>query len=100
MQAFDRAEVIAEIRERADSDAVFRARLVEDPSAAVSDILGMSVPETVRFTVHQETSTDIHLVIPVTANLDDADLELVAGGGIWGHKSSPQEACLNDTCKG
>ena len=80
MTRFDRGEVLLAVRERAESDAAFRAQLLADPSAALSDLLGMPLPEAVRFTVHEESPTDIHLVIPAISNLDDADLELVAGG--------------------
>jgi hypothetical protein len=80
MQAIDRGEIVAIIRDRAESDSEFRTRLLTDPSAAMSEILGMSVPDAVRFTVHEESPTDIHLVIPALSNLSDDDLDLVAGG--------------------
>lgn len=39
----------------------------------------------VTITVHEESLTDIHLVIPATTTdeIADADLALVAGGGCW-----------------
>ena len=80
MQAFDRGAVTASIAERAASDPEFRALLLEDPSAAVSEILGIPVPQAVSFSVHEESSTDIHLAIPAVPDLSDDDLALVAGG--------------------
>ena len=80
LKALDRDEIIASVRERAESDSEFRVLLLTDPSAAMSEILGMPLPDAVRFTVHEESPTNIHLVIPVVNDLDDADLELVAGG--------------------
>ena len=80
MKRLDQGEVLREVRERAESDPAFRAQLLADPSAAMSDLLGMPVPDAVRFTVHEESPTDIHLVIPAVNSLDDADLELVTGG--------------------
>jgi hypothetical protein len=86
MKSFDRGEVLASIHERAASDPNFRALLLSDPSAAVSEVLGMPVPAAVRFTVHEESPTDIHLVIPAAVDLADADLELVSGGE-WAYVS-------------
>ena len=83
MKSLDRNEVLAAVRERVESDVAFRALLLSDPSAAMSDLLGMPVPDAVSITVHEESPTDIHLVIPAVNNLDDADLELVSGSGSW-----------------
>jgi hypothetical protein len=80
MTSFDRGEILATVRGRADSDPAFRALLLEQPSVAMSEIIGIPVPDSVRISVHEESPTDIHLVIPAVNNLDDADLELVAGG--------------------
>jgi hypothetical protein len=83
MKSFDRGEIVAQVRDRADSDPAFRSDLLSDPSAAMSDLLGMPIPSGVRISVHEESPTDIHLVIPAVNSLDDADLELVAGGTDW-----------------
>ena len=83
MKSFDRSEILEAVRQRAESDAAFRAQLLADPSAALSDLLGTPVPDAVSITVHEESPTDIHLVIPAINNLDDADLELVSGSGSW-----------------
>ena len=86
MKAFDRNEFTEQIRERAASDAAFRSQLLSDPSAAVSALLDMPVPQNVTITVHEESPTDIHLVIPASVNLNDADLQLVAGGFDWSER--------------
>jgi len=86
MKAFDRNEISEQIRERAASDAAFRSQLMADPSAAVSALLGTPVPPNVTITVHEESPTDIHLVIPASVNLNDADLQLVAGGFDWSER--------------
>jgi hypothetical protein len=83
MTSLDRGEILAAVRERADSDPAFRALLLEQPSVAMSEIIGIPVPDSVRISVHEESPTDIHLVIPAAGNLDNADLELVSGSGSW-----------------
>ena len=84
MKSFDRNEILAAVRERAESDAAFRALLLANPAAAMSDVLGMPVPDAVSITVHEESPTDIHLVIPALNTLSEEDLETVSGGIDWG----------------
>ena len=86
MKSFDRAEILGTVRDRAASDPAFRSQLLSDPSAAMSDLLGTPVPDAVSITVHEESLTDIHLVIPALSNLSQEDLELVAGGTNWRSK--------------
>ena len=48
----------------------------------------MPLPEMVKVSVHEESLTDIHLVIPAARSggaLAEEDLELVAGGSCWGN---------------
>ena len=89
MQSYDRTEIMDSLREKASSDPAFRALLLADPAAAVSEVLGVSVPPTVRISVHVESPADIHLVIPALDALSDSDLELVAGGD-WAYVSCAQ----------
>jgi hypothetical protein len=82
-----RAELDALVRERLDSDPDFRAALLADPRAAISSLVGMDIPDVVTVTVHEESLTDIHLVVaaPVVddGEIHEDDLELVAGGVCW-----------------
>jgi len=100
-----RAQVDSLVRQRLDSDPGFREKLVSvphrraptlgdetggcfflDPRTAISDVIGMPLPEMVKVSVHEESLTDVHLVIPAAPSrgeLAEADLELVAGGVCW-----------------
>ena len=93
MATFDRDEINASVSERADSDSGFRAQLLADPSAAMAELLGMPVPDSVHITVHEESPTDVHLVIPAVIDLSDQDLELVAGGVDWSVTRAPVNSC-------
>jgi len=81
--SIDRTNIDQAIAERLDADPDFRAALVSDPRAALSELTGMQIPESVRVTVHEESVADIHLVIPSDSALSEADLELVSGGINW-----------------
>jgi hypothetical protein len=79
-----RAELDAIIRERLTSDPEFRTALLADPRGTVSALVGVDLPDLVTVTVHEESLTNIHLVLPAAPSageLADDDLELVAGGG-------------------
>lgn len=82
----NRHEIEAQLIERAGVDPVFRRRLLDDPKAALSDLLGMALPLGMTFTVLEEQPGHHYLVLPpAPPDLDalplgDLDLALVGGG--------------------
>ena len=83
-----RADVDKVIASRLAAEPGFREKLLADPRAAVSEAIGTPIPEAVKVQVHEESLTEVHLVVPAAqrgGELADADLELVAGGLCWGH---------------
>jgi len=84
-----RAEVEAIIAERIAADPAFRETLLADPRAALCEVIGFDIPESVQVVLHEESLTQIHLTIPSSETLDDADLELVAGGACWSDIPTP-----------
>ena len=66
---------------KAAEDAEFRARLVADPKAALTEEFGISLPDSFALSVHEDSSTHVHLVLPPTGPLDPAVLQQVSGGG-------------------
>ena len=83
-----RAEVEAIIAERIAADPAFRETLLADPRAVLSEVIGFDIPESVQVVLHEESLTQIHLTIPATETLTDADLELVSGGMDWSGSTS------------
>jgi hypothetical protein len=75
-----RSDVEAIIAERIAADPAFRDTLVADPRGGVSEVLGLDIPDTVQVVLHEESLTQIHLTIPASADLTEADLKLVTGG--------------------
>ncbi len=76
-------EMRVELIKRAAADEGFRARLIDDPKAAIKEALGIEVPDSLSITVHQENAATGHLVLPPDAKLTSADLQAAAGGHEW-----------------
>ena len=77
-------EMKTRILDRASEDGDFRAHLIADPKAAISSEIGMDIPEGFDVEVHEDGASTAHLVLPPSAELTEADLAMVAGGGnLW-----------------
>ena len=74
------SEMRARILSRAGEDGDFRARLIDDPKAAVAAEIGMTIPEGFNVVVHEDSATTAHLVLPPSPKLTEADLAMAAGG--------------------
>ena len=74
-------EMKTKILSKADEDNDFRARLIADPSAAISAETGVTIPEGFNVVVHEDSATTAHLVLPPSPALTEAELAKVAGGG-------------------
>lgn len=73
-------EMRAKIVGKASEDADFRARLLDDPKAAIGQELGVAVPSSLTIEVHEEGRETAHLVLPLSSHLAEPDLGIVAGG--------------------
>lgn len=63
-------EGLGEVLRRAWDDPSFRARLVENPSAAIADATGFAAPSSIRLVIHCDTSDAKHFVLPVNTRTD------------------------------
>ena len=79
--------IFEQILKRSATDAEFRARLVNDPTSAIEETIGVPLstlprPINVKF-IEKEAGVDAVLVLPdfvEAGSLSDAELEAVAGG--------------------
>lgn len=71
-----------ELMLKAANDEAFREALVANPKETLSQFLGTALPAELRVKVVENTATELTLVIPppLTGELDDAELDAVAGG--------------------
>ena len=82
-------EIEARILATAAEDEGFRARLIDDPKAAISEVFGIDLPEWLDIQVHQNTVTTRHLILPPADLLAESELEMVAGGEGWAPPPPP-----------
>ncbi|MBX3000338.1 MAG: NHLP leader peptide family RiPP precursor [Caldilineaceae bacterium] len=81
-----REELEARLVKRANADPAFRQRLLDDPKAAIADVLGVSLPPGMTITVLEEAPGHHYLILPPAPldldalPLDDLELALVGGG--------------------
>ena len=73
-------EMLEELIGKAAADDGFRARLVEDPKAAIKEALNVDLPESLTVHVHEDTARAAHLVLPSSESLTEAQLEAIAAG--------------------
>ena len=68
---------------KAAQDEAFREALIANPKETLSQYLGTALPAELRVTVVENSATELTLVIPpkLGDELEDADLDAVAGGG-------------------
>ena len=74
------SELKGRLLSRAAEDDDFRSRLVEDPRAVIAEEVGVPVPDHLSFEVHEDTAATMHLVLPPSDRLAEADLAAVSGG--------------------
>jgi len=97
----DQQPELLKVIAKAWSDADFKQRLLSDPKAALSE-MGIEPPEgmeDITLKVFENTADTVHLVLPVSpleGDLDDDELDGVAGGGI-GHVFGDAFKIIKDT---
>ena len=73
-------EIRAHITAKAAEDGEFRAKLLADPRSAVSEEMGVPIPEQFKIQVHEDSALAAHLILPMSDLLTEEDLSQVAGG--------------------
>ena len=86
---------------KAMKDEAFRQELLVNPKGALERELGITLPQGVNVQVHEDTSTTIHIVLPMKAQtgepmeLSDAELEQATGGQRPSLQSTCWVPCVN-----
>lgn len=76
--------------EKAAENEEFRAKLLNDPRAAIAEEFDMEIPSGFKIEVHEDTVDTTHLVLPPLARLTMAELQSVSGAS-W-HAADPEDS--------
>ena len=56
---------LSDLIKRAWQDAGFKQQLLSDPRATIEESLGVTLPTGLHIYIHEQTPTDLHLVLPM-----------------------------------
>ncbi|CAM3501621.1 MULTISPECIES: NHLP leader peptide family RiPP precursor [Saccharibacillus] len=75
-----------QVIQKAWAEPEFRARLLEDPKAALREAFGIELPEHVRLNAVEESANEFYLVIPPppSAVIPQAERIVVEPAAMWG----------------
>ena len=73
-------EMLQQIVEKSGLDADFRQQLLADPKSAISEELGITIPETMTIEVHESDMQTVHLALPPDPNITEEQLEAISAG--------------------
>lgn len=59
------------IIKRAWEDEAFKRALLSDPRRVLEDHLGVLFPEGAMIFIHEQTPTQVHLILPMPPEIDD-----------------------------
>ncbi len=66
--------------EKAGDNEEFRARLISEPKAVISEEFGVTMPENFNLHVMEDDAENSYLVLPPAARLTEEQLEDASGG--------------------
>ena len=73
-------EMRAHLTSKAAEDADFRQQLISDPKGAISQELGITIPDSMEIRVHESDIQTIHLALPVSGDMTEEQLEAISAG--------------------
>ncbi len=73
-------EMRRRLTEKATEDEAFRQQLLADPRSVISREFGIEIPEAIDIHIHQSSKNNFHLALPASTELDEEQLEQIAGG--------------------
>ena len=74
------SEMKARLTDKAVEDEDFRARLIADPKAVVSEEFDIFIPEEFNIQVYEDGPTTAHFILPPSQRLTEEELAQAAGG--------------------
>ena len=73
-------EMLQQLVEKSAVDENFRQALLDDPNSAISEELGITIPESMTIRVHESDMQTVHLALPPDPNITEEQLEAISAG--------------------
>lgn len=73
-------DMLKQIVEKSALDADFRQQLLADPKTAISEELGVTIPDSMTIQVHESDMRTVHLALPPDPNITEEQLEAISAG--------------------
>lgn len=73
-------EMLQQVVGKSGLDADFRRQLIADPKAAISEELGITIPDSMTIEVHESDMQTVHLALPPDPNITEEQLEAISAG--------------------
>ena len=73
-------EMLQQIVDKSLVNSQFRQQLLSDPKTAISEELGITIPESMTIKVHESDMQTVHLALPPDPNITEEQLEAVSAG--------------------
>ncbi len=64
---------LSDLIKRAWKDAEFKHMLLNDPRATIEAALGVTLPAGLNLYIHEQTPTELHLILPMAPEDSPAD---------------------------
>ncbi len=73
-------EMMQQIIDKSALDSDFRQQLLTDPKSAITEELGITMPESMNIQVHQSDMQTVHIALPPDPNITEEQLEAISAG--------------------
>ncbi len=73
-------DMLKQIVDKSALDASFRGQLLADPKSAISQELGITMPDSMNIVVHESDMQTVHLALPPDPNITEEQLEAISAG--------------------
>ncbi|MCE2522000.1 MAG: NHLP leader peptide family RiPP precursor [Rhodobacteraceae bacterium] len=73
-------EMLRQIVDKSALDTEFRQQLLSDPKSAITEELGVTMPESMNIVVHESDMQTVHIALPPDPNITEEQLEAISAG--------------------
>ena len=73
-------EMMQQIIDKSALDSDFRQQLLTNPKSAITEELGITMPESMNVQVHQSDMQTVHIALPPDPNITEEQLEAISAG--------------------